>query len=75
MLYFALQTHSCGKRLSSHPYINETASKNARLVNENLSCFNSKDDSHIEVPFDVGISLASNRAGAILLLRFLRRLS
>ena len=22
MLYFAFQTHSCGKRLSSHPYLN-----------------------------------------------------
>ena len=50
MLYFALQIHSCGKRLSSHSYLNKTASKNSRLVNDNLSCFNGKDDNHIEAP-------------------------
>ena len=44
MLYFALQTHSCGKHLSSHPYLNKTASKNSRLVNKIFSCFNGKDD-------------------------------
>ena len=25
MFYFALQTHFCGKRLNSHPYLNKTA--------------------------------------------------
>ena len=58
ILYFALQTHSCGIRLSSQPYLNKTASKNSRLVNENLSCLNGKDDNHIEAPSDVAISLA-----------------
>ena len=52
MLYFALQTHSCGKRLSSHRYLNKTASKNSHLVNEKFSCFNGKDN-HIEAPSDV----------------------
>ena len=36
MLYFGLQTHSCGKRLSLHPYLNKTASKNTRLANEDF---------------------------------------
>ena len=27
MLYFALQTHLCGKHLNSHPYHNKTAKK------------------------------------------------
>ena len=48
MFYFALQTYSCGKRLSSHLYLNKTGSKNSRLVNEKLSCFNGKDDNYIE---------------------------
>ena len=68
MLYFALQTHSCGKCLSSHPYLNKTASKNLRLVD-------GKDESHIEAPSDVAVSLAFNCVCAILLRRFLRRLS
>ena len=67
MLYFALQTHSCGKCLSSHPYLNKTASKNLRLVN-------GKDESHIEAP-SVALSLTFNCVGAILLRMFLRRLS
>ena len=75
MLYFALQTQSSGKRLSSHPYLNKTASKNLRLVNENLSCFNGKDDNHIEATSDFAISLAFNCACVILFRRFLRRLS
>ena len=75
MFYFALLTYSCGKRLSSHPYLNKTASKNSRLVNEDLSCFNVKDDNHIKAPSDVAISLAFNWAVFILLRRFLRRLS
>ena len=48
MFYFALQTYSCGKRSSSHLYLNKTGSKNSRLVNEKLSCFNGKDDNYIE---------------------------
>ena len=55
MLHFPLQTHSCGKRLSSNPYLNKTASRNLRLVNENLSRFNGKDDNHIEATSDVAI--------------------
>ena len=47
MLYFTLQTHSCGKRVSSLPNVNKTVSRNSRLVNENLSSFNFKDDNHI----------------------------
>ena len=74
-VYFALQTHSCSKSLSSHPYRNKTASKNSHLVNKNLSCFNGKDDNPTEAPSDVAISLAFNCAGVILLRRFLRRLS
>ena len=61
--------------LSSHPYLNKTASKNSRLVNQNLSCFNGKDDNHIEAPSDVAISLTFHCAGVILLWKFLRRLS
>ena len=68
MLHFALQIHSCGKCLSSHPHLNKTASKNLRLVN-------GKDESHIEAPSDVAVSLAFNCVGAILLRMFLRRLS
>ena len=74
MFYFALQIQSCGKRLTSHPYLDKTALKNSRLVNENLSCFNSKDDNHIEAPSDCSILLAFSYAGAILLRRSLRRL-
>ena len=36
MLHFGLQTHSCGKRLSLHPYLNKAASKNTHLVNEDF---------------------------------------
>ena len=60
MLYFALQVHSCGKRLSSYSYLYKTASKNSRLVNENVSCFNGKDNNHIEAPSDVAILLVFN---------------
>ena len=60
MLYFALQAHSCGKRLSSHPYLYKTASNNSRVVNENLSCFNSKDNKHAEAPSDVAKLLIFN---------------
>ena len=74
MLYFAVQTQSFGKLLSSHPYVHKTALKNSRLVNENLSCFNGKDGNHSEAPSNVAISLHFNCAGAILLRRFLKRL-
>ena len=56
-LYFALQTHSYGKRFSCYPYLSKTASKNSCLVNANLSCFKGKDDNHVEVPSDVAILL------------------
>ena len=75
MLYVALQTHLCGKRLSSHSYLDKNASKNSSLVNDKLSCFNGKDGNHIEAPSHVAISLAFNCAGIILLQRFVRRLS
>lgn len=61
MLSFAFQTHSCGKRLISHPYLNKTASKNSHLVNENLSsCKDGKNDNHIETLPNVAISLTFN---------------
>ena len=66
---FCFETHSCGNRVSSHPYLDKTASKNSRLVNEKLSCFNAKNDNHIEAPSDVAISLAFYCAGVILLRR------
>ena len=75
MLYFALETHSCDKRLSSHACLNKTASKNSRLINVNLRCVNGKYDNHIEAPSDVTTSLAFNCAGVLLLRSFLRRLS
>ena len=75
ILYFAFQTHSCGKRLSSHPYLNKTASHNSRLVNENLSYFYGKDDNHIEALCSFAPSLAFNYAGVILLQMLLGRSS
>ena len=73
MLYFALQKHSGTKRLSSHPYLNKTTSKNSYLLH--VSCLNGNDDNHTEAPSDVAISLAFNCVGVILLRKFLRRFS
>ena len=56
MLYFALQTHLSDQRLSSHPYLNKTASKTLHCIYVNLSSFNGKDDNDIEEPSDVAIS-------------------
>ena len=72
ILYFALQIHSYGKRFSCYLYLSKTASKNSCLVNANLSCFNGKDDNHVEVPSDVAILLPFV---LVPFWRFLRRLS
>ena len=58
MWHFALKTHSCGTCLSSHPYPNKTASKNSRLVDEDLSCFNDQYENHIQAPLEVAINCA-----------------
>ena len=67
MLYFAFWTHFCGKCLCFHQYLSKNSSKNSGVVDENLSCFNGRDDNHNEAPSDVAISLAFNWAGVIFL--------
>ena len=56
---------SCVKCLSSHPYLDKTASKNSRLINANFSSFIGKDDNNIDALSEVTISLGFNCAGVI----------
>ena len=75
MLCFALQTHSCSKRLICLAYLNKTKSKNSRLIEENLLSLNGKDDNHIEATSDVAILHAFNCDVVTMIRRFLSKSS